>query len=395
MIHSPVFALSLYALAVAVSALILRMAPAAVQPSFQGSTGRHTAIDGLRGLLAYGVFIHHGVITWQYLHTGTWALPPSQLHVHLGQSSVALFFMVTSFLFWNKVLTAGRRMDWREFVVSRLYRVYPVYAVTVAASLMLVMVSTDFSVTGDVFGWVRALTGWATFKTPAINGMENAGQIVAYATWSLPYELLFYSLLPALAFLVPSARQSRPALLSLGMVLVVVWYYGRFSPAVLECFLGGFIAAYGVRRPGLVRLARSKLGLIVALAALTGTVAGFKSAYSPIPVLGLSVFFLAVAAGQDFGGLLTRRPVVWMGDVSYGVYLLHGLVLWTLFTANAPLRAAVLGNEPLFAVLLAGAGVVVIGLASLVHVAIERPAVARGRTRRIRTQDADLSRVPV
>ena len=47
--------------------------------------------------------------------------------LHLGQTSVALFFMITAFLFWGRVLAQGERMDWPAMLFARLYRLYPVY----------------------------------------------------------------------------------------------------------------------------------------------------------------------------------------------------------------------------------------------------------------------------
>ncbi|MBK1839642.1 acyltransferase [Azospirillum sp. YIM B02556] len=224
--------------------------------------------------------------------------------------------------------------------------------------------------------------------------MENAGQIVAYATWSLPYELLFYAALPALAFSLLPTRKLRPALVSLALTLALLLYFRNFSLAVLECFLGGIAGAYAIRRPGFVRFARSDRGLLLALAALSATVAGFSGAYAPLPVLGLGLFFVVVAAGQDFRGVLTRQPVLWLGEISYGVYLLHGIVIWTVITANAPLRAVIGEEEPLYVLILAGAGVLVLAVASLVHLTVERPAILFGRRSRALRQAARTRRVP-
>lgn len=378
---SPLLAVLLFAVAVCASWAILRLIPPPLRPR-AGAGDRYAAIDGMRGLLAYAVFIHHGVITWQYLHTGLWALPPSRLYTHLGQSSVALFFMVTAFLFWDKLLKAGPDMDWPGFVSSRFYRVYPVYALAVLLTVALALAATGFELRTGLLDLLRRLIGWATFKAPPINGMDNAGQIVAYATWSLPYELLFYAALPALAFLFSPARRLRPAVVSLVATLALLLYFRNFSLAVLECFLGGIAAAYAIRQPRFVRFARSDRGLAMALAALLATMAGFPGAYAPLPVLGLGLFFAVVAAGQDFHGLLTRQPILWLGEISYGVYLLHGIAIWTLITGNAPLRALVRENEPLYDLALAGAGVLVLIAASIVHLTVERPAILFGRRSR-------------
>ncbi|PWC77177.1 hypothetical protein TSH64_22140 [Azospirillum sp. TSH64] len=397
MAFSPVLAVFLFAVAICASWAVLRLVPRPLRPQVctEGQYGgRYAAIDGMRGLLAYAVFIHHGVITWQYLHTGLWALPPSRLYIQMGQASVALFFMVTAFLFWDKLLKTGPGMDWPGFVSSRIYRVYPVYAVAVLLVAVLALASTGFELKTGPLDLLRRLVGWATFKAPPINGLENTGQIVAYATWSLPYELLFYAALPAVAFLVTPARRLRPALVSVAATLILLLYFRNFSLAVLECFLGGIAAAYAIRRPGLVRFARSDRGLAVALAGLSAAVAGFDTAYAPLPVLGLGLFFIAVAAGQSFRGALTCQPVLWLGDISYGVYLLHGIVIWTAITANAPVRALVGEDAGLYTLALAGAGILVVAIASLVHLAIERPAIMAGRRSRALRRNDRAERVP-
>ncbi len=73
--------------------------------NFKTATNRFESIDGFRGLLATGVFIHHSIIWKNYLTTNIWELPKNHLAVHLGESSVAFFFMITSFLFKKRKTT--------------------------------------------------------------------------------------------------------------------------------------------------------------------------------------------------------------------------------------------------------------------------------------------------
>ena len=61
---------------------------------------KYTTIDGLRGYLAFLVFMHHSVVWYFFLRTNEWNVPPTNLFIHFGQTSVALFFMVTGFLFF-------------------------------------------------------------------------------------------------------------------------------------------------------------------------------------------------------------------------------------------------------------------------------------------------------
>src|SRR5579871_716089 len=126
-IDGPPMALVLYAVAFATAALLLRWVASIRETTASVAATRLTSIDGLRGFLGLGVFIHHTVITWLFINGQPWQPPPSRLIVHLGQSSVSLFFMITAFLFWNRVVSRRSDMDWSEFVVARLYRLYPAY----------------------------------------------------------------------------------------------------------------------------------------------------------------------------------------------------------------------------------------------------------------------------
>jgi peptidoglycan/LPS O-acetylase OafA/YrhL len=60
---------------------------------------RYATIDGLRGYLAFLVFLHHSAVWFFYLKTNAWTGPPSNIYAQFGESSVALFFMITAFLF--------------------------------------------------------------------------------------------------------------------------------------------------------------------------------------------------------------------------------------------------------------------------------------------------------
>ena len=81
------------------------------------------------------VMIAHASAWRLYAMTGEWTVPPSRpAHRTSRQSSVALFFMITAFLFGSKLLESGERpVDWLRLYVSRALRVMPLYFSFVAA----------------------------------------------------------------------------------------------------------------------------------------------------------------------------------------------------------------------------------------------------------------------
>ena len=94
---NPLIALVAYLLAIVTAALLLRAVPKIARQIEHSSESRYASIDGLRGYLAFGVFVHHAIITLIFLRTGVFDFPPSNFYSQLGQGSVALFFMITGF----------------------------------------------------------------------------------------------------------------------------------------------------------------------------------------------------------------------------------------------------------------------------------------------------------
>jgi hypothetical protein len=209
-------------------------------------TGRFAAIDGLRGYLAFFVFMHHSAIWYFYLQSGEWKAAPSNLYTHFGQSSVAMFFMITGFLFFTKLLNGRRRpVDWLQLVVSRVLRLAPLYVFAMLCLFAIVAVVSGGALTGTGAKLAKGVVQWMLFTVagaPDLNGVAQTSNIVARVTWSLPYEWFFYVSLPLLALVIRVDVPRRyVALGAVAMALMlVVW---RPEAHHLLSFLGGIVAA--------------------------------------------------------------------------------------------------------------------------------------------------------
>ena len=93
--------------------------------------GRAEMIDGLRGWLALGVFFAHSVTTYGWYTTGQWDGAAAPFYGRVGQVGVALFFMITGYLFWGRVVRAQGKLDVPSFLLSRVRRIVPMYLVSV------------------------------------------------------------------------------------------------------------------------------------------------------------------------------------------------------------------------------------------------------------------------
>jgi peptidoglycan/LPS O-acetylase OafA/YrhL len=324
---SPLPALAAVLLAFGAAALLQRWSGALPAP------GRFASIDGLRGYLAFGVFLHHAAIWLGYQRSGEWALPPSRLYVHLGQSSVTLFFMITGFLFFSKLIAARERpLDWLQLFVSRLLRLVPLYVFVMLLLFAVVAVLSGGELHEPVRGVARQALRWLGFTmlgNPPINQVEATKIIVAGVTWSLPYEWFFYGLLPLLALTV-GVRPRWPWLL-LGLVALLGLLNWHALPVYLWAFAGGIVAAFGARSPRLCRWAASRAASLLILAGLAAAVAWLPGTTDTTTLALLGLVFMLIACGNSLFGLLLHPASRLLGEMAYSIYLLHGLLLFTLF----------------------------------------------------------------
>jgi peptidoglycan/LPS O-acetylase OafA/YrhL len=294
--------------------------------------GRYTGIDGLRGYLALGVFMHHSAIWYFYLRHGRWEVPPSALYTHLGQSSVALFFMITAFLFWSRLLeTRQQGLDWGRLYLSRALRLTPLYLVAMTCMGLAVVVLSDgerHEDWGPLFGHILTWIFFAIKGQPIINGVTETNTITAGVTWSLGWEWLFYAALPLMSRLLGHYPARRWLITSLLGVLIV--QAGRHNSWHLLSFAGGMLAAWLTRQPIVRTWATHSAASMVTLACLALAVTSFQSAYASTPLACLTIAFTLIAAGNSLFGLLRWRISRLMGDWAYSVYLLHGLLLFTV-----------------------------------------------------------------
>lgn len=318
------------------AALLLAFATAALLQRCFGAPaapGRFASIDGLRGYLAFGVFLHHASIWYFYQHSGQWKLPPSQLYTHLGHSSVAVFFMITGFLFFSKLIEARHRpLDWLKLFVSRVLRLAPLYMAVMALLFATVALLSG----GELHEPARTVAkqalrwlGFTMYGNPPINQVEATKVVVAGVTWSLPYEWFFYGLLPLLALTV-GVLPRWPYLL-VGLVSLLALLDWHALPVHLWAFAGGIVAAWAVRSPRLCSFAQSPIAGAFVLAAYAAAVGLFPLATHYGVLILLAIAFVLIACGNTLFGLLLHPASRLLGEMAYSLYLLHGLLLFWLF----------------------------------------------------------------
>ncbi|KKD01462.1 acyltransferase family protein [Photobacterium halotolerans] len=340
------------------------------------NSSRLRSIDGLRGYLALGVFVHHFVITYYWHVNGNWVRPPQDYFNNFGQVGVAIFFMITGFLFTNKILESKCDIDWFRLLLARVFRIYPLYIFTLLFVFLFVGVETSFTSYESTDVLLRQYFNWLIFGGDTLNSYADTRKIIAGVDWTLRYEWLFYLFLP-FVFYIYKSRFATCILISLVLREAFYPQYYQIHIWVFNSFLFVFFLIGGIasrlKFDGRVDMS-GRAYSIMSVIFLIVVIFSFEGTFGLWQALFLAVFFIPVALGNNLFGLLTFRASLFMGEVSYSIYLTHGVILYFIFSICFPLKETFitkgqyLSTMPLVAL-------VVLFVALSTFLLVERPAM--------------------
>ena len=339
---------------------------------------RYGAIDGLRGLLAVVVLVHHSSAIYGYFTAGVWQYGENNLLNQFGKASVALFFMLTAFLFTNKAL--GEHMDWQSFYLARIRRLFPLYFVVINVVFLVIFIKSDFSLKESLWQVSHEYVEWMTFVVfarPDINGMKDSAVLIACVNWSLKYEVLFCLLAVPLLYFCSRFLVLKWLLVgcigaALGEIYMKVALHIELSTCIFN-YTCGILIALLFRVPSMRRIFSHRWYRGVALLALI--VLGLTQS-GPLTIGLLFFIFSAVVGGASLWGMLTTKPAIWLGDISYGIFLLHGLILYALLsvlTLTIEYQGLHQIHILMYWPLILGVGLTAVALASVSYTYMEKP----------------------
>ena len=305
-------------------------------------------IDGLRAVAVLAVVLHHLSAP----------LMPG------GYIGVDVFFVISGYLITRII---SREMEEGTFTFARFYerrarRIFPalfaVLAVTLIAGYFLLLPS-------DYSGTLRGALGTLFFASNIVFWRDMAGGYFAATdaglnpllhTWSLAVEEQFYVFFPVLLLVCYRYFQRHIILILIGCAVVslvgaallvqsksvAVFFLSPFR--AWELLVGSLLALNAVPaiRSRVLREAVAGAGLLAILMAcfMYDAKTTFPGLAALAPVLGAAAIMHAGASGPSFAGrLLQWRPVVYIGLISYSLYLWHWplIVLVRYFTGMAPI----------------------------------------------------------
>lgn len=343
---------------------------------------RVKALDGLRGFLAFGVFFGHAAQYHRYLQNGFWG-SASQFNDMIQVGAVALFFMITGYLFWGKLLADAGRTDFLRLYVGRVFRIGPIYLVAITGMLAIVFLKT-LPGREPLPAIGREMASWAmlgvNYTKSEVNGFANPHFILLGVTWTLHFEWLFYFSLIALA--IPARLKHHLPVVAIALVvclshLCLTHTTGIKIEMFSALFLFGMLSASMEKQGWLIHGNQAvKSGLAIVFLALFA--ATHSTVYAPLAALALGALFFSVISGADFFGLLTSKPARRLGDVSFGVYLLQGLVVTAAFSIPW-MRSTALASPASHWAIMGMCASVLLLIATAAHIYVERPGIRAGK----------------
>lgn len=352
----------------------LRCGAAGAGELLTGSS-RVPALTGLRAVAALLVVGTHAAFATGYLSHGYVGTMYARLEI-----GVAIFFVLSGFLLfrpWVRASSEGRQPPsvWR-YARRRVRRVVPAYAMVVVATFEIYIVFSPGPNPGQTWhGLLRYLTFTQIYTHDYLTTMLHPG---LSQMWSMAVEVAFYAALPALAYLLLTVLcrgQWRPRRLLAGLAVLAavtpVWLIGviytatdgvlpnsagMWLPAHLAWFVGGMALAVlqtlGSRCSAAVAIPLAVGLYLVVSTPIGGSPADPSPPWTPVAksllyalVATLAVAPLALGPRNRYSQLLASRPMVWLGEISYEIFLLHAVAMalvmhlvlgWPLFTGSMP-----------------------------------------------------------
>lgn len=327
--------------------------------------GKYIYLDPIRGIAAMLVFIHHSIMVYNQHADG--AFSPNgvfsyespilrKVYVHFGQASVMIFFMITGFLFFNKILSMTKPFDVKSFFTSRLKRLLPAMG---SCFFLYIAVCYTLRDNDSQVSIINYIVSWFSFGFIGMPNLSNSfpgWSVTAGVLWTLVVEWKFYFLLPFLSVLISGSKSASVFLI--GSLAIILYLYSinnidEKTASIYLCFISGLAIALINKHIDSCKTKYLKHP-ISAFIIVFSYCCGFYytiNSYNFIITVILFFFMLTVVSGCSYFGLLKIKALHWAGKSSYSIYIMHAMIMHLVFTVTVG-KIGYLSSLPIVSALL-------------------------------------------
>jgi peptidoglycan/LPS O-acetylase OafA/YrhL len=344
-------------------------------------SGQITELQSLRGLAAAVVAIGHA-LTFYYMGNGSGY---GSLVLN-GRAAVVVFFVLSGYVLTRSLRHSSfDRQALVYFYGQRFFRIFPaIWCASLLGLWYLADLHWRIPLTDGSFG--------AAFRLDRFNAIWIVGSftgMISYILpqlWSIHVEILASILMPAIAYL--ALRHHRYLWILLLFAVAVSYRFGEVTPYHSALFLMDFVIgamlASGIVTPWLQRLSHPRLLITLSLIGMAFTRFLPFAYWSPTAHLletCLAVLAIGLLATTPVK-LMNAAPLLFIGEISYSIYLLHFVVLCTVAKGFALIERhahLALGQVPLSILLALAASICIVPLAWASYFYVEKPGIRFGR----------------
>lgn len=291
-------------------------------------------ITGLRAIAAtMVVMIHTGALA----DFGTLG----QAITNVGKYGVDIFFVISGFTIAK---TFKEAKDYRSYLTRRIMRIVPLYWLIIAIAMIL---------------WMSGMFSWPYWmqelgSQPDLYNLVMHLSLISYldyrvansllgVEWSIPIEVFWYICLPPLIYFGKTIPRTIGVILVLLILTALLSYISKelfgtsqpikWSPiAYGHLFFVGVISYYLRERFKSITSRRPVIWIITAVVSFTLAVVVDFGGRSEVLAISTAILIVCVTPARA-GWVttpLTARPMLFLGSISYSIYLVHVLVLHIL-----------------------------------------------------------------
>ncbi len=285
-------------------------------------------LNGIRAVAALTVLFGH---MWSPF--GDWGITPF-FHIAWPSGPVTTFFVISGFLITYLLMNETAKTDdvsIPKFYMRRILRIWPLYYGYLLLALLAVWLFHDE---------INDAAWFYTFFSGNISHALGLGIIPLYHFWSLGVEEQYYLWYPWMV------KYNKKHLLTSVTVLCVVWFglklfayvvfgkglfYRILGITQFDCMMLGAMGAimYYRKKSWFVRLCSNRFVAVIAW--ILFFTSGVYSKYIPSPIqneLIAVVSLFVIMAGLLRKPILENKVMNYLGQISYGIYVIHPLLLY-------------------------------------------------------------------
>ena len=280
-------------------------------------------LQSVRGIAALVVVLSHTLNFFQW--PGGWIAPVN------GHAGVVIFFVLSGFVLSRSLSAISSVADTIRWYARRLFRIYPaIWAASLLAVAYLALLHWQIPI-ADESDWMKGryrADRWDVLHVVA--SFAGALAFLLPQLWTITVELIGSFFMPAFKRVMDRGRA--PMLILLVVLLAVSFFLGERSyygvaAYMLDFAIGMALAEIPAARVQFLTPFKGPLGL-AGIAMLLLSRWGFEGsvhAFVPhmIELVGAVLVVVLVVNCRLGGRTLQWSPVIWLGNISYSVYLVH------------------------------------------------------------------------